>query len=124
MLRRCYTEKSKDYYRYGAVGITVCDRWQGADGFINFLIDMKERPTDLHTIDRIDGNKGYSLGNCRWATRKEQSNNRKTNRKLTIDGETLNISQWSERSGINYSTIRERKNRGWSDYDSVATPVK
>lgn len=74
MKTRCQNPNSPVYARYGAKGITVCPRWQL---FENFLADMGEVPEGL-TLDRVDGSKGYSPENCRWATLRQQSWNRKT----------------------------------------------
>lgn len=76
MKTRCYNENHEGYYWYGAKGIKVCDRW--LQSFWNFVEDMGERPKGT-TLDRIKGNKGYEPGNCRWATPKEQAQNRKPN---------------------------------------------
>jgi len=74
MRARCQHSNASNYERYGGQGIKVCDRWQD---FENFLSDMGERP-EGKTLDRIDNNKGYEPGNCKWSTPKEQSQNRKT----------------------------------------------
>lgn len=109
MIARCTASKSPDYKDYGAAGITVCDRW--LNSFEAFLEDMGERPKGK-TLDRVDNRSGYHPGNCRWATPKQQARNRRNNRSLTCQGETLLLAEWVERTGIPKSTILNRLYRG------------
>lgn len=80
MFGRCDNPRHPRYSSYGGRGITICDRWRGNRGFVHFLADMGERPEGL-TLDRVDNDRGYSPGNCRWATPKQQANNRRKARK-------------------------------------------
>jgi hypothetical protein len=82
MWRRCTVPHYKMWEYYGGRGIVVCDRWKLFD---NFLADMGERPEGL-TLDRIDPDGNYELGNCRWATRKEQVDNRRISRGGDVNG--------------------------------------
>ena len=110
ILQRCYAPKAAGFDQYGGRGITVCDRWR--HDFAAFLSDMGERPAGK-SIDRIDGTKGYSPDNCRWATPKEQSRNTVSNRLVTFRGETLPVIVWAERLGATPMTVTSRLDRGW-----------
>lgn len=113
MKERCLNSKSKDYSDYGGRGIKVCERWMNS--YESFLADMGRKPTPKHSIDRYPNNDGnYEPTNCRWATMKEQSNNRRSNHCLTHEGQTHSISTWAEIKGIGKTTIRERLRRGWA----------
>lgn len=120
--KRCNNPKNKGYKNYGGRGIIVCDRW--LHSFENFFEDMGYRPSPKHSLDRIENNKGYYKENCRWATRKEQNNNQRSNVKITFKNTTLNIAQWADTLNINASTIRARIRKGWGLEKAVSHPVR
>lgn len=120
MINRCYNPNGQDYKYYGGRGIRVCKRWRR---FENFLADMGLRPEGLNTLERIDGNKGYSPDNCKWASQAEQARNTARNHRLTYKGETLCISEWSRRFGVDHRQIRKRFiELGWSVEDAIMLP--
>lgn len=113
---RCAYKKHPAFHQYGGRGIAVCERWQA---FENFLADMGERPAGT-TLDRVDNDRGYEPGNCRWATRSAQARNRRSSRRLRAHGVTDTIVAWSDRTGISAACIRERLKRGWPPERAVA----
>lgn len=105
MRRRCYLKTSQRYYTHGARGINVCPEW--INSFETFLGDMGIKPGGK-TLDRIDNDKGYSKENCRWATPKEQANNRRTC--VVVEGK--NITEWSSEINLSNSAIAKRLKKG------------
>lgn len=121
MVYRCHNPKSKDYKRYGGRGISVCDRWRSSPEA--FYMDIGQKPSSNHTVDRVDNSKGYSKENCRWATQLEQQNNRSDTIKITYQGETMSISQTARKYGIRVTTFHYRINSGMSVSEAVETPI-
>lgn len=99
MKERCLNPTSGNYSRYGAKGIDVCARWR--DSFENFLEDMGERKCGS-SLERIDGDLGYSPDNCRWANLEEQSFNRTNTWKFKIRGEWLSMKAACRKLGLDY----------------------
>lgn len=118
---RCYNENNPEYKNYGGRGVSVCDRW--LENPQNFLDDMGSCPSKNHSIDRINVNGNYCPENCRWATQIEQVNNARSNRRLTFDGKTKNVSEWAVELGFKAITLYGRLNRGWSTEKTLTTPA-
>lgn len=108
MLQRCEYPTHKAYKDYGARGIQVCDRWHN---FANFLADMGERPAGT-SIDRIDTSGHYAPGNCRWATSREQSMNKRTTRRIMFQGEARTVYEIAAITGRTVAALRHEIRRG------------
>lgn len=108
MKNRCCNEKQPAYKNYGGRGITICDKWQKFEGFLE---DMGERP-DGCTLERLDNDKGYEKSNCVWATIEQQSRNTRQNKFITHNGKTLCMKDWAKETGIPYPTIQDRRRKG------------
>lgn len=121
MNERCRSPKAKSYGQYGGRGITVCNEWQGEGGFQAFIDHIGPRPSENHSLDRIDNEKGYEPGNVRWATKKQQQRNTRKNRLVTVRGETKCAAAWADESPVSAATIRKRLDMGWSGEDAVFT---
>jgi hypothetical protein len=119
MISRCSNSHNNQWSNYGKRGITVCKRW---GVFQNFLDDMGKKPTKL-TLERVDNEKGYQPGNCRWATQEEQQHNTRRNHNITIGGETRCLAEWRRLYSLNSPTVRKRMNRGWSPSMWFSPPV-
>ena len=111
MRRRCMYEKATSFPTYGARGITVDPNWLV---FENFFADMGKRPSPQHSLDRVDNDGPYTKTNCRWATKKEQARNRRSNRLIEYGGVTRTLAEWGEVTGIARDTIAYRLRAGWS----------
>jgi hypothetical protein len=122
--RRCYNSANKRYNCYGGRGISVCDEWLNDFPAFYDWANQSGYAAGL-TIDRIDVNGNYEPANCRWATWKQQANNTTRNHMLTYKGETLTLSQWEERTGLNRDLLKDRINKlHWSDERALTTPVR
>lgn len=105
---------------YAARGITVCSEW---DSFEQFLLDMGPRPEGT-TLDRKRTDEGYSKGNCRWATRREQQQNVRSNRNITYQGETHCLTEWARILGYDVARLYQRLKRGWDIARTLGTPTR
>jgi len=119
LISRCNNRRNAVFTHYGGRGIKVCKRWLK---FENFYVDMGNRPSRRHSIDRIDNNGNYTPKNCRWATRKQQANNARSNHRLRHNGKSMTISQWSDETGISRSAIHGRIKMGWGVARLLSTP--
>jgi len=109
MIFRCDSPKDASYHRYGGRGITVCKEWYD---FRNFLKDMGLKPFSKAELDRIDNDGNYEPGNCRWATRSQNTSNQSRSVKLTYNGRTTNITHWAEELGVLNLRISHLLKRG------------
>lgn len=122
MVARCHNASSSNFPNYGARGISVCPEWRNS--FENFYECMGPRPEEGYSVEREDNDGNYEPGNCRWATKREQANNRRSNRLITAGGITKSIAEWARDLGIKPQTISARLRSGWSDEESILRLTK
>jgi hypothetical protein len=120
--KRCTNPKCVAYKDYGGRGVTMHPEWEAS--FSAFLRDVGARPGKEYTIDRFPNNDGnYEPGNIRWATKKEQANNRRSSRLLEVDGVTKTLMQWGEVTGLGWAVIKSRLDRGFSVREAVTASL-
>lgn len=122
MKERCLNPNVPGYKNYGGRGITICDEWRnGFEIFQKWALENGYK--DTLSLERVQNDGPYSPANCRWATRKEQANNTRKNRKWMHNGEEKTVPQLSRESGLAQGTIRSRLAKGWSVERAIA-PLK
>ena len=121
MIQRCTNPNHNRHQDYGGRGITVCPEWFN---FQAFYRDMGDRPAGT-SLDKIDNNGNYEPDNCRWATRKEQSRNRRDSRFVTYEGKRIPLAELADITGIACDALRNRIFRdGWTVERAATTPAR
>lgn len=130
---RIQNPNNQQFHLYGGRGIKICE---GFLYFPNFIAVLGRKPSIKHGVDRIDNDANYSCGECedcrehgwvmnvRWATNREQANNRRSNWRITINGETFTATQWAQRNGLSPSAVLSRLNKGWNPVEAVTMSAK
>lgn len=120
MMGRCYDRNDDRFASYGGRGIVVCDRWLSLELFI---ADNEGKKQKGLTLDRKNNDGPYSPENCHWTDASSQQRNRRTNRYLTYNGETMLLIDWAARLNMPQHSISTRIKRGWSIEKTLSTPV-
>lgn len=116
IVQRCTNPNNPQYRDYGARGIRMCDEWR-AD-FLQFVADMGEKPTPVHTVERKDNDKGYGPDNCEWADRTAQNRNTRRNHLVLYNGRLMPLVEACELSGVNYGTAKWRLRNGRTEEEA------
>ncbi len=119
MIWRCYCRTNNAFHNYGGRGITVCRQWRNS--FNAFLEDMGPTPKGA-TLGRINNGGNYTPSNCRWETAVQQANNKRNNRLITFNGQTMTAANWARKTCLPYHRILQRLERGWSVKDAILKP--
>ena len=123
LIARCENERRPDFKDYGGRGVSVCREWR--ENYIAFLSYVGRRPGKAYSIDRYpDQNGNYEPGNVRWATKREQANNRRSACRISAFGMSLTAPEWSELKGIRSRTIKSRLRLGMSPEDALTRPLQ
>lgn len=124
MKRRCNDINDPSYSNYGGRGISVCDEWKKSFiAFKNWAIENGYKEKSGLSIDRINNDGNYEPLNCQWVSNQTQSNNKRTNSYLTLNGKTQTLTQWAEEYKINISALRFRLRKGLSLREALTTPI-
>ena len=119
---RCLNPNNRRFDRYGGRGITLCEEWMRYPPFRDWAIE-NGYDGEL-SIDRINNDDGYYPHNCRWANMFIQANNKSSNHLLCQGSNQHTMREWSDITGIPYSTLRSRVNSlNWSEDDALTTPI-
>lgn len=121
LVDRCTNQNCNSYKNYGARGISVCEDWKDANNFFRWAFQSGYK--ENLTIERIDYDGDYCPENCRWATIKEQQNNRRNNRRVSINGQEKNLQEWCDIFGISQVTVHSRIRLGWDIVRAIMTPA-
>lgn len=113
---RCNNKQDRAYHNYGGRGIRFLYR-----DFEHFYTDVGAKPSNTHTLDRVDNNGNYEHGNCRWSSRCEQARNRRTNIMIEHNGQSMCMADWAEFAGIDYDSFKYRIRSGWDIGKTITT---
>lgn len=123
MLSRCFNEKNRGYKNYGGRGITVCDRWLGEEGFMNFLSDMGEKPVGM-SLDRIDNDGDYTPSNCRWATPLDQCKNRRNSNLYKFKDCEMTLGRICSLTGASKNRVDENYKSDMNSHEFIEKLLK
>lgn len=123
MRNRCNNPNNYSYGNYGGRGIRVCPEWDSSyDVFARWA--LSHGYSEGLSIDRIDNNGNYAPENCRWVSWKVQHRNQRVSKKISFDGKTKTLIEWSEETGISHGTLSARLRSGWPIERALTEPVK
>lgn len=123
IMSRCHNTKDQNYYRYGGRGIRVCESWEKYENFERWVLENGGLK-DGYSVDRIDNNGDYSPDNCRFATMRQQSRNRRSNTIIEYAGKSMCLIEWSEYLNMDYKALVSRNKRGWDAERMFTTPIR
>lgn len=113
MRARCNNKNNKRYNRYGGRGIKICKEWNTFECFMDWALSSGYQ--EGLSIERINFDGNYEPQNCKWIPKNEQAKNTSTNRRITINGETKNMSEWARNAGVCPQTISYRIKKGYPE---------
>lgn len=121
MLQRCYYKGHIGHKYYGGRGILVCEEWRKFEIFMQWALSNGYK--ESLSLDRINVDGNYEPANCRWITMRDQTNNRRCNVFISLDGRRQTVSQWATELNIFPSTLLNRLRSGWSPEQCLKTPI-